>query len=80
MTFSFTCLFGHHFGKIEGGYQYCKWCGEAKTVHPCSGGHLWADTGDARKETQSCIGERSENIRRSQKCSMCGAYRSVLIF
>lgn len=32
------CLFGHNYGKIEEGYQYCKQCGKARTV-PCN--HDW---------------------------------------
>lgn len=43
------CLFGHSFGKVENGYQYCKNCGKAQipsvvpTPHPCLNGHIWVE-------------------------------------
>ena len=73
------CFFGHSFGKIEDGYQYCQKCGKANKIHPCADFHTWVDAGQDRDVVW--YNDQGQIIRRNteiaQKCSICSAHQSV---
>jgi hypothetical protein len=82
-------IFGHKFGKVIDGHQYCEKCGLAKipaipaTPHPCENGHVWKIiaelnyTGDYTKYGQFI---KWSDVKVSQQCTKCGEIKNTWKF
>lgn len=74
-------FFGHIFGKVEGGYQYCQRCGLATTPPLCKHGHTWIEYSKLRLEQDSSAFHSGWlDYKIASQCQICGERKSEWLY
>jgi hypothetical protein len=82
-------FFGHKFGKVENGYQYCSVCGLASipaiqpAPHPCAAGHIWVEDnrlGYTGYYNTLGGGVDWRDVKVAYRCKNCGETKSEWLF
>jgi hypothetical protein len=72
------CIFGHKYGKVEEGFQYCVKCGYARKL---SHEHHWELQKEIIVYDVDLYGTKSKlptNVIRLNKCSICGEEKKYM--